>query len=840
MNQPERTELARLKEQQARLERELKLLSVEIASLGRRLDHQPEASVQGTHGPATLSPEVSRPPEPPLPAPPVLSASNTASAAPVAETAAATASFSSGPQVQARIAVPPPVAPPSAPAIPAPKPASLEMQVGTFWLVRIGIVLVLGGLAFFAKLAYQQYISRLGPAGKVVLLYLVSGVLLGAGWWWQRREVKESLKNYGRVLFAGGLAALYFTTYGAHYLEPLQVISSRLLDGFLLLGCAGLMVWCADRAKSEALAMSAVGLSYFTSIITRVGYFTLYSNLVLTLAGVVFLVRNRWAMLSFGSVAATYAAYGFWRFFDGAEWHWASPSQGLWVGTYFLVCYWLLFTAAVFLSRDRKFAGQNRASYLTLNNSVFFGMFLLTMLQVREGGFWKFALCYGGVLLGCAAAARRVLSEEPLAKNAYLTQGLLLVTVGLIVKFSGLQLALILGMESVVLLVAGQQRSNLVLLVSAGVAAGLAVAWGIDGLREMEPSGIWLAAGLGAMMLANTVLAHRRNPALPAKHIRAQPSYFTVLALVIWLAATYDNSTREHLPLCLAGEAVLLTLSIYLLGIPEVILFGQSFLLLAQAGWFFELLALSYSPPWWNSALLLAITVGMSQWWQKQTFATLSAEFARVYRWVAVGMALLWVWEYIPARERIWVFSLLGLLVFLGAGLRRNREALLVAAVFTLAALVLFWLPLLTPSTVYWPNLCAMILLLGQRQLARRFPERYVIEPGIHAAIILAGGLSLWLFLSRWVGETDNARFLTACWSLLALGLFATGIVLRERTYRWLGLGILGCAVVRVGVVDVWKLEALYRVLSLMALGMALLVLGFVYSKYQEKIREWL
>ena len=39
---------------------------------------------------------------------------------------------------------------------------------------------------------------------------------------------------------------------------------------------------------------------------------------------------------------------------------------------------------------------------------------------------------------------------------------------------------------------------------------------------------------------------------------------------------------------------------------------------------------------------------------------------------------------------------------------------------------------------------------------------------------------------------------------------------------------------------DVWKLETLYRILSFMALGIVLLVLGFIYNKYQEKIREWL
>jgi hypothetical protein len=293
-----------------------------------------------------------------------------------------------------------------------------------------------------------------------LLLYAASAVLLGFGAWWQRKTAKESLKNYAQVLFAGGLAAVYFTTYAAHHVPQLCIIDSALLDGALLLGWAGFMAWIADRKKSEVLALFAVGLAYYTSVITRVGSFTLYSNLVLTLAAVFFLVRNRWAVLSLASLVATYAAYGFWRFFDGSSWHWASPEEGLWTGAGFLMSYWLSFTAAVFLSKHEKFAGPNRAGFLTLNNGAFFTMFLLTMLQVHHGGFWKFSLGYGAVLLGLAALARWTLSAEPLAKNSYLTQGLLLATVGLITKFAGLKLALLLGTESVVLLTLGLLSRN--------------------------------------------------------------------------------------------------------------------------------------------------------------------------------------------------------------------------------------------------------------------------------------------------------------------------------------------------------------------------------------------
>jgi hypothetical protein len=1017
---------------------------------------------------------------------------------------------------------------------------SLEMRVGTYWLVRIGVVMVVTGLVFFANLAYKNYISKLGPGGKLSLLYVASFALLGAGTWWQRKPVKESLKNYAQVLFAGGLAAVYFTTYAGYYIEPLRFFKTPALDGALLLAWAGFMVWIADRKKSEVLAFFAVGLGYYSSIITRVGFFTLYSNLVLTAAAVTFLLRNRWAVLTFASLCATYAAYTFWRFFNGTEWRWASPEEGLWTGTYFLISYWLLFTAAVFFSKHEKFSGPNRAAFLTLNNGSFFALFLLTMFQVRQGGLWKFTLIYGSALLLLSELARLFLAKEPMAKNSYLTQGLLLVTTGFILKFSGMNLALILAVESVTLLLVGQQRNSRLILAAAHIAAVLAVGWGIDGLRQSDKAGAWLGAGLGASMMFNTFLSHRKSLEQTSP-LRASPACFTVLAMVAWLAATWDNTSHQNFPLVLSAEAVVLILSIYLLRIREASLLAQGYLALAQAVWvgqiFFtftappwwhaalmlsiaiavdewwhyqklpalrfpddanqkafyllpqlaknvvfiaganlavilaggwdilhtnpsgsnllyppivigalifadvllahrrtpivpgvplrlqpafstgvalfvclavtwhhtarstfplviaaEGLLLTFSfylvrvreipllsqglvllaqiawvvnaltikplPPWWNPLLLIAITVALSHWWQKQKTLAIRAELcafwqglyalslvgvlycwlslevsaptwlaltsllavgltvygvltrswwlaafgqifilvsgvqflwqvwqtkpswmlplapvaalvllsagtlawfskfsdtsprvrqpllqiALVYRWVALAMSLCWVWQYIPARERMWLLSLLGLWFFLFAGWRRGREALITSAVYTFSSLFLFWVqPVLDIQSNYWPNLGAIIVLLIQRQLARRLPERYPLEPAIHNAAMLIGGLSLWLFLSRFVLDKANGElYLTASWSVLALALFAVGIALRERMYRWLGLGILACALGRIGIIDVWRLELVYRVLSFMAIGIVLLVLGFIYNKYQEKLKEWL
>jgi uncharacterized membrane protein len=77
-------------------------------------------------------------------------------------------------------------------------------------------------------------------------------------------------------------------------------------------------------------------------------------------------------------------------------------------------------------------------------------------------------------------------------------------------------------------------------------------------------------------------------------------------------------------------------------------------------------------------------------------------------------------------------------------------------------------------------------------------------------------------------------------WAGFAVLVFAAGMIFRERFYRWLGLGIVAAAVGRVVLVDVWKQETIYRVLTFMALGVALLVIGFIYNKYQDTIRKWL
>jgi hypothetical protein len=1072
-----RRDLQQLRSTQASLEQARLGLGREIAQLNLRLSipaTAPGASVLPPAIPSVVpqAPRLSQEqaPEPILPpiipaVPPVIprteAAAQMRSESTLRTTAHASADILASPRTSSEGSEATSPGRPAPP--PPPPPPSFELRLGTYWLVRVGIVMLLTGVVFLGTYAYKNWVGQLGPAGKVTLLYLMSGTLLGLGSWLYRKQ--EALKNYAQVLFAGGLAAAYFTTYGAHHIPGLRIISSAVVDGALLLGWAGYVVWLADRRKSEVLALFAVGLAFYSSVMTQVGLFTLYSNLILTITAVFFLVRNRWVTLSVASLFASYGGYVFWRFYHGGDWRWATPDEGLWKGVYFLMSYWVIFTAAVFTTKDGPFTGKNRAGFLTLNNGAFFTLFLLTMLQVRHGGFWKFALVYGTVLLALAIFSWWSLRDDKVAANAYLTQGLVLVTIGFVTYFGGLKLALVLATESIMLSLATRFISSRIMQLGAyasgilsvwfavttmvpdvrgdliigafigtamifnaavsrrqqnenveltstilftvlalvvwfvttwqqahgqwrGLAlaieslvfvlasrplrnfalrhgalpyAAVAVGWSIYTMNRAEPLGLYVGLAIGAVVLLDDLLcdedAERGLAEVKGKQL------FSTLALVIWFVTTWVFTPPEHRAAIVAAEGLLFLLAHRLVDVKPLTIGGMVFIFIAQIVCLFNLLPKA-SPasfplwatvelPWWNPVVVGVIGIGVAHWAQRQKRISLqqsetsllqlfcvlpvlgilffwfqpafspqawlaftavlgiivtaysvatrlwvlaaaaqifvwysALQFLRLavvgpepkpfwslalapvaallvlslatglfrsvehrpwlsslglfYRGTAIAISVLWVFAYITTPHQIWVFALLGACCFAGNVVKRSRELLVISAVYTGSAHLLLWARMGSPDMTFWPNLLVVIALLAQQVVAQAEQDRFQIPRETQVGAIVLGLAGLWLWVSKWVSDEAGGFYLTATWAALALLIFGAGFLLKEKMYRWSGLVILTCALGRVVILDVWRLETIYRILSFMALGIVLLVLGFVYTKFQNKIREWL
>src|SRR5579859_3183053 len=136
-----------------------------------------------------------------------------------------------------------PAAPPST-ALPAARALSLEERLGANWLNKLGIAILVIGLAFFLAVR----LTTMSPGGKVLTGLAISLALLGGGIWLERRP---TYRVFARAGIGGGWALLFFTTYAMHHLEATRIISSLIADLLLMLAVAAGMVLHSLRYRSQ-------------------------------------------------------------------------------------------------------------------------------------------------------------------------------------------------------------------------------------------------------------------------------------------------------------------------------------------------------------------------------------------------------------------------------------------------------------------------------------------------------------------------------------------------------------------------------------------------------------
>jgi uncharacterized membrane protein len=181
----------------------------------------------------------------------------------------------------------------------------LEEMLGTNWLNKIGISILVLGIAFF--LAYQ--IRTLGPAGKVLVGYLVAASMLGVGIWFERHERYRILARAG---VGGGWALFFFVTYAMYHITAAQVISSEVTDLALMLGVAAAMVWHSLRFRSQVVTSLAFLLAFVTVTISQDTVYSLTAGVVLAAGLAVVVGKMQWFELEIFGIAASYFNHYLW------------------------------------------------------------------------------------------------------------------------------------------------------------------------------------------------------------------------------------------------------------------------------------------------------------------------------------------------------------------------------------------------------------------------------------------------------------------------------------------------------------------------------------------------
>jgi len=80
----------------------------------------------------------------------------------------------------------------------------------------------------------------------------------------------------------------------------------------------------------------------------------------------------------------------------------------------------------------------------------------------------------------------------------------------------------------------------------------------------------------------------------------------------------------------------------------------------------------------------------------------------------------------------------------------------------------------------------------------------------------------------------------TVAWGVEAVAIFLLALAVGQRSYRLTGLGLLLLCVAKIVLLDVWGLHPRDRYLTFIVLGVALLGVSFLYTRYREAIRHYL
>ena len=241
---------------------------------------------------------------------------------------------------------------------------ALEETLGTNWLNKLGIVILVLGVALFG--IYE--LGKLGQGGKVALSYVVSLALLGGGILLEKRERYRVL---GRTLIGGGWALLFFTTYALNHVQAMQVISSETTDLILMLAAALAMAVHTLRYRSQLVTGLAFLLAYSTVALSHDDVYSLASGVILAIGLVSIVIKMDWFELEVFGILSSYLNHLYWLYrllgAQGAQGH-SFPEYH--ASTALLFFYWLIFRTSYVVRKTKSPFLEHVSSAAALLNTL--------------------------------------------------------------------------------------------------------------------------------------------------------------------------------------------------------------------------------------------------------------------------------------------------------------------------------------------------------------------------------------------------------------------------------------------------------------------------------------
>lgn len=280
---------------------------------------------------------------------------------------------------------------------------SLEETLGRNWFPKVGIALIVIGMAFLMRVVW----GNIPVGGRVAIIYGVALGTLAGGIFLER---KERYRNLGRALIGGGWAILFAISYAIAHVQAIQVPIPGPADLFLLLTVAVAMVWHTLKYNSQTVTGIAFLLGFVSVTLNPAPPYNLIAAAVLVSGLTVIVLRRHWYELEVFGILASYLNHFYWIYQIFQE-SGRKPFPQYWSSVALVVSYWAIFRASYLL---RKIANKQQEAVSTVAGLVSPLLFLGVMAYQSFHPAWRFwALLIMGAVeftLGQLPVARRRLT----------------------------------------------------------------------------------------------------------------------------------------------------------------------------------------------------------------------------------------------------------------------------------------------------------------------------------------------------------------------------------------------------------------------------------------------
>jgi uncharacterized membrane protein len=762
---------------------------------------------------------------------------------------------------------------------------NMEYKFGSKISTWVGTIAVIFGIGFFLRYAIDQ--DWISESVRVIMGIIAGFMLLGLGEFTQKKY-----KGYGNVVSGGGLGVLYLSFYAAHGFYDL-VSMPVAFSAMIFVTAIG--VFLAVRYDSLPLAVFSQIGGFITPLILSTGENManeLFAYIVILDLGILAVANWKlWRSLVFLNFFGTVLIYFNWfvSFYDASQ---------LMVAEIWVAIFFLLYLGVIFLHHFRQNSNQNEADLiLTSINSIWF--YLVSYAVINENyhdfmGLFTFLL--GGFHIILALAIFKKDEASVRLRQFFFSIALILVTIAIPIHFEKHWITIGWAAEAFALSALGFY------IKSKGLRLFSMAVFSFSFMRLMFFDSIlpsnstpWLnermlsfSISLVFFISANFLYwFYRDQITKEEKGINSLVSIFTAIVFLVggsteildffphwWLSAFWSF-----------GFVIILLGALLIQDLPARIL-----AMIIAALVFFRLMAVDIYPEadmeaWVNLRSFLffiGITMGifahhiytkMFRSFIHESEETVASSFFSVYDY------LLFIWlvsaEIMDFHNHAWLPIAWSLIMLIAGGISLFAKNTILRALAYATCIVIFFRLLFFESQVNINNytpianfrvlaflfsaLCFSALVYMYKK-SKQIKEEEIKAVGVlmffAVNILLVTLLSLELldYFSQKFGllskdqqkiqrrSYDNIKnaSLSVGWTLYSIVLLVVGIIKKSALSRITAICLLGIVVFKVFLVDTAQLSDLYRFISYITLGIILLVTGYLYNRFRNRIEGFI